>query len=217
MSIDPTLRDALLAVPSSGLARVLARRGLSACALRGLRARTGAVAAGPAFTLRFIPARGDAGVSLAEAIEAVPHGAVVVADTGGAREPLPFAAMLSVRLANRGAAGFVTDGTLAGPNVMPVWHGAGAGHGPGLILAGYDQPVACGGAAVHPGDIVVGDADGVLAIPAEITEEVALEAVDQQRLDLWLQREVDSGRPLSGLLPPDAETLERYRTETGQA
>ena len=109
------------------------------------------------------------------------------------------------------------DGTLAGPNVMPVWHGAGAGHGPGLILAGYDQPVACGGAAVHPGDIVVGDADGVLAIPAEITEEVALEAVDQQRLDLWLQREVDSGRPLSGLLPPDAETLERYRTETGQA
>ena len=47
--------------------------------------------------------------------------------------------------------------------------------------------------------------------------EVALEAVDQQRLDLWLQREVDSGRPLSGLLPPDAETLERYRTETGQA
>lgn len=215
MALDTTLRDALLAVPTAALGRALTRRGLAGCALRGLRARTGAGAAGPAFTLRFIPARGEPAVSLAEAIEAVPDGALVVADTGGAREPLPFAALLAARLAARGAVGLVTDGLLSGPSSMPVWHAAvGAAQGPGLVLAGFDQPVACGGAAVHPGDIVVGDAEGVVAVPADLVEAVALEAVEQQRLDLWLQREVESGRSLSGLLPPDAAALARFEAET---
>ena len=215
MTLDPTLRDALLAVPTAGLARALSRRGLPSCTLRGLRARTGAGAAGTAFTLRFIPARGEPAVSLADAIEAVPEGAVVVADTGGAREALPFAALLSARLAARGAVAFVTDGLLPGPSTMPSWQSAlPASHGHGLMLAGFGEPVACGGAAVHPGDIVVGDGDGVVVCPAEFAEAVALEAVDQQRLEIWLQREVESGRGLSGLLPPDADALARFEADT---
>lgn len=215
MPLDPTLRDALLAVPTAGLARALARRGLSGCALKGLRARTGAGAAGPAFTLRFIPARGEPAVSLAEAIEAIPEGAMVVADTGGSREALPFAALLVARIAGRGAAGLVTDGILSGPSALPVWQGMpGAEHGHGLMLAGYGEAVGCGGAAVHPGDIVTGDRDGVTICPAELAEEIALEAVEQQRLDIWLQREVESGRSLSGLLPPDAAALARFEAET---
>ena len=215
MPIDTTLRDALLAVPSAALARTLARKGLAGCTLRGLRARTGAGAAGLAFTLRFIPARGETGASLAEAIEAVPEGAMVVADTGGLREALPFAGLLAVRLAERRAAGLVTDGVLTGPGALPVWHGAGGPEaGTGLVLAGFGEAVACGGAAVHPGDVVAGDANGLVAMAADIAEEVALEAVDRQRLDLWIQREVEAGRPLTGLLPPDSEAMARFEAET---
>ncbi|TXM97555.1 dimethylmenaquinone methyltransferase, partial [Methylobacterium sp. WL103] len=67
---------------------------------------------------------------------------------------------------------------------------------------------------VHPGDVVVGGPDGVVVIPADIAEAVALEAVEQQRLDLWLTREAEKGASLATLLPPDAATLARYEAET---
>ena len=89
---------------------------------------------------------------LAAAIEAVPEGAVVVVDTGGSGLPLPFGAILAARLAARGAAGLVTDGSLGAETGLPVWEAAVAGTG---ALA-CRQPIACAGAAVHPGDIVVG-------------------------------------------------------------
>lgn len=215
MAIDPTLRDALSAVTVPSLARALARRGIPACSLSGVSG--GDAAVGPAVTLRMIPARGAVSRSLAEAIEAVPEGAVVVIDTGRSGLPLPFGAILAARLSARGAAGLVTDGSHAAEGGLPVWDAAAAPGDGALQLAGFGEPIACAGAAVHPGDIVVAGPDGVVVIPQDIAEAVALEAVEQQRLDLWLTREAEKGASLATLLPPDAATLARFEAETRKA
>ncbi len=209
--IDETLRDALLAVSPASLARALDRRGLRAHACAGLAARGSAAVAGPAHTLRLIPARGDGAGDLPAAIEAVPEGAVLVIDAGGGGT-VPFAPILAARLAQRGVAGLVTDAGLPAEIGLPAW--GGDGPGPALALAGSGEPVACAGAAVHPGDIVVAGPEGVVVVPVGIAEAVALEAVEQQRLDLWLLREAEKGESLARLLPPDAETLARFEAET---
>jgi regulator of RNase E activity RraA len=220
MPIDTTLRDALSAVTTASLGRVLVRRGVPAFSFRGLRSRSGsAQAVGPAYTLRLIPARGEAGLPLSRTLESIPEGAVVVADASGSREGLPFGAILAARLGQRGIAGLVTDA--AGPmeGALPVWCAApdGAEAGPGLVLVGAGEPIACAGAAIHPGDIVVADAVGAVVVPAGIAESVAFEAVEQQRLDLWIQREVEKGVSLDGLLPPDAAAMARFEAETKPA
>ncbi|MEA1831936.1 dimethylmenaquinone methyltransferase [Methylobacterium durans] len=217
MPIDTTLRDALSAVTTASLARALMRRGLGACVPRGLRRRTGGTrAVGAAVTMRLIPARDEAGPSLADAVEAVPEGAVVVIDAGGAGSALPFGAILAERLLRRGAAGLVVSGALPAGGSLPVWDcgEAPALAAPGLVLAGTNEPIGCAGAAVHPGDIVVGDGHGIVIVPPTIAEVVAFEAVEQQRLDLWILRAVENGGSLAGLLPPDEAALARFRAET---
>ncbi|MEL6063253.1 MULTISPECIES: RraA family protein [unclassified Methylobacterium] len=216
MAIDPTLRDALSAVTAASLARALARAGVKAFSPRGLSAGGGGTAIGTAYTLRMIPTRDDAAGDLAAAIEAVPEGAVVVIDAAGSGLALPFGAILSARLAQRGAVGLVTDAALSEAIGLPHWSAPQGGVGT-LALVGTQQPVACGGAAIHPGDIVVCTEAGIVALPAAIAERIAFEAVEQQRLDLWIQREVERGESLAGLLPPDAAALERFQAETKTA
>jgi regulator of RNase E activity RraA len=217
MAIDPTLRDALSAVTTASIARALERAGLRDFAPLGLSARRGGTTiVGPAHTLRMVPARGEGIGDLASSIESVPEGAVVVIDAAGTGRPLPFGAILAGRLSSRGAAALVTDASLAESVGLPVWTAAGTAAG-GLTLAGSWQPVTCGGAAIHPGDIVICGPDGIVAIPPEKAEQIALEAVEQQRLDLWLQREAEKGGSLYGLLPPDSSARARFEAETGTA
>ncbi|SDN21476.1 Regulator of RNase E activity RraA [Methylobacterium phyllostachyos] len=213
MAIDPTLRDALSAVTPASLARALTRAGVKAFSPRGLSARSSNSAIGTAYTLRMIPARDDAAGDLAAAIDAVPEGAVVVIDAAATGLALPFGAILSARLAQRGAAGLVTDAALTEEIGLPNWSAPPRGTG-ALALVGTQQPVACGGAAIHPGDIVVCTEGGIVALPVGIAERIALEAVEQQRLDLWIQREVERGESLAHLLPPDAAAMARFQTET---
>lgn len=217
--IDQTLRDALLAVSPGSLARALARRGLRAHAFAGLELRSSTPVAGPAYTLRLIPARDEAAGDLARAIAQVPEGAVLVVDASGTGSALPFASILAAALARAGVAGLVTDAGVPDDLALPVW-GRDPGRSPGgigLALAGTGEPVACAGAAVHPGDIVVAGPDGAVVVPADMAEAVALEAVEQQRLDLWLMREAEKGAGLATLLPPDAETRARFEAETKSA
>lgn len=219
MPIDPTLRDALSAVTTASLARALVRAGVRAFSPHGLSPHGlsagggGARAIGPACTVRMIPARGEAAGDLAAAFDAVPEGAVVVIAAAGSGVVLPFGPILAARLAQRGVAGLVTDAALPEAAGLPVWCAAEAGVG-GLALVGTDEPVACAGAAIHPGDIVVCGPAGIVAVPPDLAERVALEAVEQQRLDLWIQREVERGGRLASLLPPDAEALARFKAET---
>ncbi|KTS10966.1 dimethylmenaquinone methyltransferase [Methylobacterium radiotolerans] len=215
MAIDPTLRDALSAVTPASLARALARAGVKACTPHGLSARGSATVVGAAYTMRMIPARDDAAGDLA-AVDAVPEGAVVVIDAGSSGLVLPFGAILAARLAQRGAAGLITDAALPGEVGLPAWCRTAAATG-ALALVGTQERVACGGAAIHPGDILVGDTTGLVAVPAALAERVALEAVEQQRLDLWIQREVERGADLASLLPPDAAALARFEAETRPA
>ncbi len=217
--IDQTLRDALLAVSPASLARTLARRGVRAHAFAGLEVRASTPVAGPAHTLRLIPARDEAAGDLARAIGQVPEGAVLVIDAAGSGAALPFGSILAAALAHAGVAGLVTDAGVSDAFALPAW-GRDPGRSPGgigLALAGTGEPVACAGAAVHPGDIVVAGPDGAVVVPADIAEAVALEAVEQQRLDLWLMREAEKGVGLSALLPPDAETRARFEAETKTA
>lgn len=216
MAIDPTLRDALCAVTPASLARALIRAGLRAFSPLGLSARGGGAAIGTAYTLRMIPARDDAAGDLATAIDAVPEGSIVVIDAAASGLALPFGAILSARLAQRGATGLITDAALPEEIGLPHWSAPPRGVGT-LALVGTQQPVACGGAAIHPGDIVVCSEGGIVALPVGIAEQIALEAVEQQRLDLWIQREAERGESLSSLLPPDAAALARFQAETKPA
>ena len=194
--------------------RALVRAGVRAFSPHGLSGRGGgATAIGPAYTMRMIPARGEGAGDLAAAFDAVPEGAVVVIAAAGSGLVLPFGPILAARLAQHGVAGLVTDGALPEETSLPVWCAPEAGSG-GLALAGTNEAIACAGAAIHPGDIMVCGPAGIVAVPPDLAERIALEAVDQQRLDLWIQREVEKGGRLASLLPPDADALARFEAET---
>jgi regulator of RNase E activity RraA len=77
-------------------------------------------------------------------------------------------------------------------------------------------PIACGGVPVYPGDVLVGDADGVVVIPRHLAEEVARDAAEQERFEAWVLDEVRAGTPIFGLYPPSEETRQRYEA-SGQA
>jgi regulator of RNase E activity RraA len=76
-----------------------------------------------------------------------------------------------------------------------------------------DITIACGGTTVQPGDIIVADSDGVIVIPPALANEVADDAIAQEREDAWVARRVAEGRPLDGLFPMNAEWRARYETE----
>jgi regulator of RNase E activity RraA len=182
---------------------------------------------GPAFTLRYIPARED--VDLLEifqdydhpqrkAIELAPVGSVLVIDARGRRSAAAIGNILATRFAVRGGAGVVTDGVIRdreGFDEIALSTFA-AGVSPTTNLAihhavDFDLPIGCGEVPVYPDDIIVGDADGVVCIPRHLAAEVAEEALAQERTEEFVLSKILAGRPLRGTYPPDEATLEEYR------
>lgn len=232
MTLTPELRVTLSAVTTATLTTVLLKKGLRKTWLRGPRPLTAGQGrvVGPAFTLRFIPAREDLATpeswssprSTRAAIEAMPEGAVAVAGTEGIGEAGIFGDILCARMARRGVAALVTEGAVrdaAGVRAtgLPVWCAAEAAPPSvaALTFVGWEEPIGCGGVAVFPGDVVVADDDGAVVIPSALVAEVAREAEAQEKLEAWIMREVERGVPLPGLYPPDAATRARYEKETG--
>ena len=80
----------------------------------------------------------------------------------------------------------------------------------GLIFVGWQEPIACGGVAIFPDDLVLADGDGAVVIPAAVVEEVLAEAVEQEHMEAWIMDEVGRGAALPGLYPMNAETKARY-------
>ena len=124
----------------------------------------------------------------------------------------------------RGVAALVTDGVVRdGVGVdgtgLPVWCSGVAAPASvaGLTFVGWQEPIGCGGVAVFPNDIIVVDGDGAVVIPAAMVDEVAAAGVEQERLELWIMREIDKGVPLPGLYPPNAETRARYEAEKNRS
>jgi hypothetical protein len=79
----------------------------------------------------------------------------------------------------------------------------------GLTFVGWQQPIGCGGVAVFPNDVIVVDGDGAVLIPQALVDEVVDAAVEQERLEGWIMREVEAGAPLPGLYPPDGRSSGR--------
>jgi regulator of RNase E activity RraA len=231
MTLDTATADALSRVATATITTVLLKKGIRRTWMRGprpLATAAGRRVVGPAFTLRFVPAREDLATpaswssptSTRAAIEAMPAGAVAVVDALGVTEAGIFGDILCARMARRGVAALVTDGVvrdLAGVEDagLPVWC-AGAAAPPsvaGLTFVGWQEPIGCGGVAVFPDDVIVADRDGAVVIPQALVAEVAAAATEQERLESWIMGEVEKGVPLPGLYPPNAETQARYETE----
>jgi regulator of RNase E activity RraA len=214
-------------VTTATITMVLLKHGLRNVWLRGSRPlRPGQPRrVGPAFTMRFLPAREDlatpeslaSGRSTRGAIEAMPDGCFAVVDAGATLDAGVFGDILCARMKARGVRGMVTDGVVrdvagVAATGLPIWcQGAAAPPSVcGLTFVGWQEPVACGGCAVFPDDLIVADDDGAVVIPQALVGAVIEGGSEQERLEAWIMAEVERGVPLLGLYPPSAETRARY-------
>ncbi|MGA1982235.1 MAG: ribonuclease activity regulator RraA [Acidobacteriaceae bacterium] len=227
MELDEKTIETLSGVATATLTTVLLKKGIRNVWLRGSRPlRPGQKrVVGPAFTLRFVPAREDLAtpeswsspISTRAAIEAMPPGCVAVVDAMGVTDAGIFGDILCERMKVRGVAGLVSDGVVrdvAGVlrTGLPVWC-AGVAAPPsvaGLTFVNWQEPIGCGGVAVFPGDVMVADEDGAVVIPKALVNEVAETAAEQEQLEAWIVGEVQAGGPLPGLYPINAENRARY-------
>jgi regulator of RNase E activity RraA len=228
--LDEQTVATLAGISTATLTTLLLKKGLRNVWLRGTRPlREGQPRlVGRAFTLRFVPAREDLAtpeswgspISTRAAIEAMTPGCIAVADAMGVTDAGIFGDILCARMHKRGVAALVTDGVIrdrAGVlgTGLPVWC-AGAAAPPsvaGLTFVAWQQPIACGGVAVFPDDIIVVDDDGAVLIPAALLPEVLAAGPEQERFEAWVMTQVEAGVPLPGLYPPDAATRARYEAE----
>lgn len=227
MAISAEAVEILKAVSTATLTTVLLKKGLRNVWVRGatpLRPGQPRIV-GPAFTLRFVPAREDLAtpaswaspISTRAAIEAMPEGCVAVVDAMGITDAGIFGDILCARMQKRGVAALVTDGVvrdLAGvlESELPVWC-SGVAAPPsvaGLTFVAWQQPIGCGGVAVFPDDIIVVDQDGAVLIPADLLDAVLAEAPEQERMEAWIMTKIGEGVPLPGLYPMNAETKALY-------
>ncbi len=215
-AISPDTEKALRRVSTATLSAQLRKRGLHHTFLTGLRpSRPDLRMVGTAHTLRFLPLREDqfaergGGMNAQKrAVESIGPGQVLVIDAREDRGAGTLGDILALRALRRGAAGVVTDGCLRDSPVfadldLPAYsagaHAAvlGRRHVPWEV--GVD--VACAGVLVRPGDVLVGDAEGVLLIPPDLADEVAADALEQEREERFVLARVDAGESVDGLYP----------------
>jgi regulator of RNase E activity RraA len=225
--VDAKIKSILESVSTATLTTVLLRKGLRNVWLRGAFPRQPEQKrlVGPAFTLRFVPAREDLAtpaswaspISTRAAIEAMEEGVIAVADAGGVTDAGIFGDILCARMAKRNVGALITDGVLRDmegvlATGLPVWC-AGAAAPPsvaGLTFVSWQEPIGCGGVAIFPGDTIVADGDGAVVIPQALLAEVTELAAEQELQEAWIMGEVEKGTPLPGLYPPNDENKARY-------
>ncbi|MET3174669.1 UNVERIFIED_ORG: regulator of RNase E activity RraA [Arthrobacter sp. UYCu721] len=224
---DSNILGRLAGISTATLTTQLLKHGLRNVWLRGPSPLSpgGSRIAGPAFTLRFTPYREDQAtpdswnspVSTRTAIEAIPEGAIAVVDAMGVHDAGIVGDILCARMVKRKVAGLVTDGVIRDvqgviATGLPVWS-SGIAAPPAiaqLTFVGWQEPIACGGVAVFPGDIIVADEDGAVVVPVALAEEIVVASEAAEELEEWILDEVRRGATLPGLYPPNAETSRRY-------
>jgi regulator of RNase E activity RraA len=227
-ALRPETRDKLKTVSTATLMTCLFKRGLRNQMIQDVHPLnpSAGTMVGPAFTLRYMPAREDLNPITAfqdpkhpqrVAVEECPLGAVLVIDSRKDARAASAGSILISRLMVRGAAGVVTDGGFRDADeiaklAMPSFH-----HRPSaptnLTLhqaIDINVPIGCGDAPVFPGDVMVGDGDGVLVLPAHLADEIAAEAVEMTVFEDFVTEEVMKGRSIIGLYPA---TQEQTRTD----
>ncbi|MGA9871356.1 MAG: fumarylacetoacetate hydrolase family protein [Rhodococcus sp. (in: high G+C Gram-positive bacteria)] len=230
--LSPELREKLTRVPTAGLSAQLRKRGLNNVSIDGVHALTpGSKIVGTARTLRFVPNREDLFVSHGggynaqkRAFDAVNEGEIVVIEARGELGSGTLGDILALRARSRGAVGVVTDGGVRDRDAvadigLPVF--AATAHpavlGRRHVPWDHDLTIGCGGATVQPGDVIVGDSDGVIVIPPALAEEVVDDALSQEEQDAWVADQVAAGHALDGLFPPNAEWKRKYEVwRTGE-
>ena len=225
--MDAKTRDILKGISTATLTTVLLKKGLRNVWLRGAFPKQLGQkrVAGTAFTLRFVPAREDLAtpaswaspISTRAAIEAMEEGVIAVADAMGVTDAGIFGDILCARMVKRGVAALVSDGVVRDVHGvlatgLPVWcNGVAAPPSvAGLTFVNWQEPIACGGVAIFPGDGIVADGDGAVVIPQAMLAEVTEQAVEQETQEGWIMGEIEKGLPLPGLYPPNDETKARY-------
>jgi regulator of RNase E activity RraA len=236
--MNPATRSALMNVSTATLCTALFKRGLRHQFVQDVRPLNPGLPnmVGEAFTLRYIPAREDLNLLSVfqdrahpqrKAVEDCPPGAVLVIDSRRDARAASAGAILVTRLMVRGVAGVVTDGGFRdSPEIarlpFPAYH-----HRPSaptnLTLhqaIDIDVPIGCGEVAVWPGDVVLGDAEGVVVIPAHLADEVAAEALEMTAFEDFVTERVQAGQSILGLYPPTEEAnrlaFEAWRRERGR-
>jgi regulator of RNase E activity RraA len=218
--MKPDTRKKLMGVSTATLCTALFKRGLKNQFIQGVLPLNAGLPnmVGPAYTLRYMPAREDLnGIEVfkdrshpqRKAVEEIPEGSVLVIDSRKDARAASAGGILVARLMVRGAAGVVTDGGFRdSPDIakytMPAYHSRPSAP-TNLTLhqaIAINEPIGCGDAPVFPGDIVVGDAEGVIVIPAHIADEIAEEAVQMTVFEDYVQEKVMDGRSVLGLYPP---------------
>ncbi|GAB3161816.1 ribonuclease activity regulator RraA [Myceligenerans halotolerans] len=218
-AMTEALRDKLTRTPVAGLSAQLRSRGLNNVHIDGLTPlHPDAKLIGTARTLRFVPNREDlftrfgGGFNAQKRIfDAVREGEVIVIEARGETGAATLGDVLAIRARTRGAAGIVTDG---GVRDVSAVRDAGipvhcAGPHPAVLGRRHvpwdsDVTIACGGTTVQPGDVVVGDADGLVVIPPALAEEIADATLAKEDEDAWIAARVAEGHPVEGLFPMNA-------------
>lgn len=227
--VPDQIRERLMSVSVATLATALFKRGLRNQVIQDVRplSRKGRNMVGPAFTLRYIPAREDRN-QLAEfrnpkhpqraAIEQCPAGSVMVIDSRKDARAASAGDILVTRLMVRGGAGVVTDGGFRDAASiaeldMRAYHNRPSSP-TNLTLheaIEINGPIGCGDVAVFPGDIIVGDDDSVIVIPAHLADEVSAEAVEMTAYEDFVTDQVRDGATIIGLYPAtDPANLEKF-------
>ncbi len=222
--------DKLRTVSTATVATALFKRGFRTQFIQNVHPLSAGqpVLVGPAFTLRYIPAREDLnrldvfrnhGHPQRKAVEDCPPGAVLVMDSRKDARAASAGAILVTRLMKRGAAGVVTDGGFRDSAEIaalgfPAYHQRPSAP-TNLTLhqaIDIDVPIGCGDAPVFPGDTILGDQDGVIVIPANLVDEVAEETFEMTAYEDFVTEQVRAGRGIFGLYPAtDPQSLEDFK------
>ncbi len=229
ITLAPDTLSRLSKASTATVATLLYKRGYHNAYVQGVArlAPDQPVLVGPAYTLRYIPARPDTDPIEAfrepdhpqrVAVERCPEGAVLVMDCRQDASAASAGSILLTRLQVRGAAGVVTDGGIrdaegAAALNMPVF--AAKASAPTNLTKHHavdiGLPVGCGGVAVYPGDIVLGDSDGVMILPRHLADEIAAEVGPMEEFEAFVLEQVLNNTPIIGLYPPtDPEMQARF-------
>ena len=226
--MTPKTKAILANTSTASIATLLYKRGLRNQFIQDV-SRLGAAGermVGPVFTLRYIPAREDLNPievfrdpdhPQRRAVEEIPQDHVLVMDCRRDATAASAGSILITRLQVRGCAGVVTDGGLRDADeiaALEIPSFCARPSAPTNLTRhqalDLNVPIGCGGVAVFPGDIAVGDGDGVIIIPAELADEIAAEAKGMEKYEAWVVDQVKAGTPIVGLYPMNDETRSRF-------
>ena len=229
LEMNEEARTAFTSLSTATVTMALLKRGLRNVWLRGVRVLDPGAPriVGRAFTMRFVPGREDLATpeslssskSTRFAIEEIPPGSLAVVSSCGIVDAGVFGDILCARMVHRGVGGLITDGAIRDVEGvrrtgLPVWC-SGVSAPPSvaqLTFVDWQQPIGCGGVAIFPDDILIADQDGAVVIPKAMAQDVLESGRETEALEEWILEQVNSGRKLPGLYPPNEDSKAEFRS-----